>query len=136
MATRIIPEKINLPSGGWVKFYDPEDLTGEDHRQIMSTVKGDPQNEQVAMAMDILRATAEALIEAWEIPYVPKGTSFAAGSIPVPENYPGILGKLRMPDYSAILGAITPVMRLLNGGGAVSVDDAAVPGSPTVPSGG
>jgi hypothetical protein len=136
MATRIIPEKITLPSdpAGWVEFYDPRDLTGRDHQKAMESVKDG--ESQVAMAMGVLYSLAEALVKSWHIPYTPKGSGYEAGQVPIPEHAPGVLASLRMDDYSAIIGIAAPVASLLNGGGGVNVDDADTPGSPTVPSGG
>jgi hypothetical protein len=139
MATRIIPERIILESDedGWVEFHDPRDLTGEDHQRAMSHVIGDPDEPnapRVSMAMEVVYGLAEALISAWHIPYAPKGTNYPAGEVPTPEAAPGVLRKLRMPDYAVILAAVAPVARLLNT--RPSVDQAGVPGSPTVPSGG
>lgn len=135
MATRIIPEKIVLPSdpAGWVEFYDPRDLTGRDHQKAMESIKD--EDGRVAMAMGVLFSLAEVLIKSWHIPYTPKGSGYEAGQVPTPEQVPGVLASLRMDDYAAIIGVATPVAALLNGG-TVSVDDADTPGSPTVPSGG
>jgi hypothetical protein len=135
MPTKKIPESIVLPSGGTVTFHNPEDLTGNDHRAIMSTIEGDPSTPKVSMAMDMIYGAACALIESWDIPYTPKGTQWPAGKVPIPENDTTILGALRMPDYAAIIDAVTPVMEMFNAK-TPNVDDALVPGSPTVPSGG
>jgi len=134
MATRIIPERIDLPSGGWVEFHDPEDLTGADHRRVMAGVNGDPSAPRVGMAMDMVYTMAELMVKKWSIPYGPRGTEYFADDVPIPENAPGVLEKLRMPDYAVIIGAVTPIMALING--KVSVDDAGKPGTPTRPAGG
>ncbi len=133
MATRIIPDRITLPSGGWVEFHDPEDLTGADHRRIMGGIDGDPTTPRVGMAMDMVYTMAELLVKAWKIPYTPKGTTYLVDEVPIPEMKPGVLEQLRMPDYAAVIDAVAPVMALING--KVSVDDAGVPGSPTKPAG-
>ncbi len=135
MADRIIPEEITLPSDntGWVKFHDPMDLTGEDHQRAMKTVNRD--DSDITQSMSVVYSIAEALIKAWHIPYSPKGSGYAAGTVPIPEARPGILAKLRMVDYSQILIVAAPVAKLLNGAADADVDDAGVPGSPTVPSG-
>jgi hypothetical protein len=132
--TRIVPEHLDLPSGGWVEFHDPEDLTGADHRRIMAAINGDPSNPRVAMAMDMVYTMAELMVRSWKIPYAPKGTAYFADDVPIPEVAPGVLEKLRMPDYAAIIAAVAPIMSLING--EVSVDDAGKPGTPTRPAGG
>lgn len=134
MATRIVPERIDLPSGGWVEFHDPEDLTGADHRRVMAAINGDPSTPRVAMAMDMVYTMAELMIKAWKIPYTPKGTDYFVDEVPIPDAAPGVLEHLRMPDYGAIINAVQPVMALING--RVSVDDAGKPGTPTRPAGG
>jgi hypothetical protein len=137
MATRIVPERITLDDDGWVEFHDPRDLTGEDHQRAMAGVAGDPDDpasSRVSMAMDVVYGLAEAMVKAWHIPYVPKGTTYEPGDVPIPEKVPGVLRKLRMTDYAAVLAAVAPAARLLNP--RASVDQAGTPGSPTVPSGG
>jgi hypothetical protein len=135
---RIIPERIDLPSeGGWVEFWDAEDLTGADHRRALDHVRGDPGEPRVAMATDLLYSYACILIRAWHIPYTPKGTDYVPGTFPIPDKDASLLERLRLTDYSAIMMTISPAMRLLTGVGVtVTPDDAGVPGTPTSPSGG
>lgn len=126
---------LDLPSGGTVEFVDPDDLTGDDHRRIVAGITGDLEHQQLGMAMDVVYGTAAMLIESWVIPYAPKGTSYAAGSVPIPSQDFGSLGKLRLRDYHTIISAVGPVANLLFPREA-SPDQAGVPGSPTRPAGG
>lgn len=121
---------IDLPSGGTVDFRDPEDLIGEDHRRIVDTIRVDVSG--VAQAMDTAYGAACMLIEKWDIPYTPKGTTWDSHNVPVPEADFVLLGKLRMKDYHTIIEAIAPAMRTLFPA-AATPDDAGKPGSPTVP---
>lgn len=129
-------ERLELPSGGWVEFDDPDHLAGEDQRRLVSTLDDAPETGAgYVAALDTAQGIACLLIQSWHIPYTPRGTDYPAGEVPVPSNDWPLLGKLRLSDYNAILTHIRPVARLLFPA-APTPDQATVPGSPTVPTGG
>ena len=125
---------LNLPSGGSVEFHDPEDMTGEDHRRIVDTVRDDAGS--ISQAMDTAYATACLLVQTWDIPYTPKGTAYDPHQVPTPaEGGFDLLGKLRLRDYHAIISGIGPAVRMLFPKDS-SPDQAATPGTPTGPANG
>jgi len=122
----IVIGELQLPSGAVVVLRDPEELTGADHRQIMSSLRGNPENEDllVSLAMDLLYMGTCLLIESWTVPYLP-------GLLP-PSKEPSHLGKLRLRDYNTVIEAAGPSIELLFPKDS-GIDDAGVPGSPTGP---
>jgi hypothetical protein len=115
-----------LPSGAVVVFKDPEDLTGDEFKKIMSGIQGDPTEEAnlARNGMDLMSGVACVLIESWNVPYLP-------GLLP-PSREPSHLGKLKLKDYKAVLDvagrAVAVIMPSESG-----IDEAGVPGSPTEP---
>lgn len=158
MSGGIIPRDLTLPSGGVVTFLDPEDLTGADYRRavtnlsatmakvlpdgktiestddIMAVVADNPA--ALSAGLDAADGTAVMLIEAWDIPYTPRGTSHAPHEVPIPADDASVLQSLRLRDYQAILAAVAPATSVLFGDSAPTPDDAGKPGSPTSPVGG
>jgi len=127
---------IDLPSGGSVEFCDPEDLTGDDHRQVVASIKGEMATiteREVAASMDLVCGVACMMINAWDIPYTPRDTAYPPGEVPIPRADSAILGKLRFRDYNTIITAVSPAAQLLFPQ-PPSPDQAGKPGSPTVPS--
>lgn len=137
-------EKVNLPSGGWITFHDPEYLTGDDYRQVVGAVRANAadMNEQsqrgLAMTMDFVHGAMCMLIATWHIPYTPKDTDYPPGQVPIPAKDPAVLGRLKFQDYNRVMRVagplVQPLLDAMNADG--SPDQADVPGSPTVPAGG
>jgi len=137
--------RLTLPSGGTVEFNDPEDITGGDMEDIMRSLKpealmgGVDTNDPGAVVtngLDALAGVTCVLITDWSIPYAPgKQRQPAAEPWPLPSTDASLLRKLSARDWRAVVDHVSPVVGLVMPG-AVSPDDAAVPGSPTVPDGG
>lgn len=159
---RIIPRDITLPSGAVVTFYDPEDLSGADYRQAVTNMTAAVSNlgldltdgkvaesadairtavmsnpAALTMGMDAAEGTAVMLIEAWDIGYTPKGTTYPPHEVPIP-SVAGVdvLRALKVRDYQAVLAAIEPATTVLFGDNTPTPDDAGRPGTPTPPAAG
>lgn len=113
---------LQLPSGGWAVLRDPLELRGADRRAVQRAIQ-DP-DRKIASALDVTDGTICMLVESWFLPYLP--------GAPLPKDNPDVLGKLTIPDQTALENAIDPALKVLFPREA-SVDDAGVPGTPTRP---
>lgn len=110
------PEKITLPSGGWVQLRDPDTLREKHQKQVIRAIQkardkaGDDGNETAWASVE----TAAALvIVAWDFPYRPDPIEQPDGTLvprgwDTPAKDPSILEELRRVDYDALLDATKP----------------------------
>jgi len=109
-------ERLTLPSGGWVSFNDPEDLTGRDVRKIRKALDADGQG---TATNNFYETAMVMLIAAWEIPYAP--------GLKLPcydkSNKQESTGSLKARDLRAIERHLSPVLAQLAGGGDTDEDD-------------
>lgn len=115
-----IPRRLNLPSGNWVEFRDPDELRARDQRRIIDQIRD--TEKTLSAGMDAAHGLACMLITAWSLP------------APPPIQDPDQLDDLRMADYTRIITTVGPVADLLFGD-TRSTTNAEVPGSPTGPAG-
>lgn len=100
-------DKITLPSGGWVEFRDPSDMTGSEYRRLQAAIGGAVNYGAVYAAT--LPILAEILISGWECKDVREG----GRKLPVAE--PELLDQVKVNDLMAIDEALRPVaVRLAN----------------------
>lgn len=84
--------RLELPSGGWIEFGDPDDLLTGDYRRLRGVrvsprITGDEINRMYQIA-------AEVLITAWEVHYL--------GTFWIPRAHPELLDRLRINDTKAL----------------------------------
>jgi len=129
-------QNLTLPSGGTVRFMDPDDLTGNDMKKALSFVTPDQAGAttvSIGTAFTAAEQMVCLLVEEWSIPYRPgKPKEASDDPWPLPTTDATLVGQLSRRDYLALLNAIEPAMRVL-APGPVTPDDAGVPGSPTGP---
>jgi hypothetical protein len=94
-------DRIDLPSGGWVEFADPSDMSGADYRRLQAILGGVTTYGQVYTA--ILPLLAEVMITAWECKTVREG-----GRI-VPRADPSLLDQVKVNDLIVIDNALRPL---------------------------
>lgn len=113
-------ERLVLPSGGWVSFVDPEDLTGGDIKRLIKALDAEGQGTAANQFHD---AGMALLVDAWQIPYnmglqVPK---FAARNKSGSKKPPS--DELTARDYRALVDHIKPVLKELTRGSNGDEDD-------------
>ena len=102
-------ERLTLPSGGWVSFSDPEDLTGKDIRRLRKATDADGQG---TATNNFYEAAMVMLIDEWSIPY--------NAGLRVPKydrsNKQESTGALKARDLRAIEKHLQPVLLVLTRG--------------------
>lgn len=121
----IVGRHLELPSGGWMDFRDPNELRAKDRKRAMASVNDD--SNRVVTALEMTDALGMMLVEKFSLPYPP----FNHGVFV--ELTASFVDDLSMPDYDAMVTHVTPAIQLLFPGKA-SVDNTK-PGSPTQPAG-
>lgn len=61
------PSFLKLPSGGWVRFRELDELTGAEYQRLKSALSADPV-QLIARGQTML---AQLMIDSWEIPGQP-----------------------------------------------------------------
>lgn len=107
-------ERLVLPSGGWVAFADPEDLTGADVKRLMKALDAEGQGTAANQFYD---AGMMLLVDAWELPYAPglQVPKHAARNKAAAKSSP--TDKLTARDYRLICAHMKPVLKELTRGG-------------------
>lgn len=107
-------ERLVLPSGGWVSFADPEDLTGADVKRLMKALDAEGQGTAANQFYD---AGMALLVEAWELSYAPglQVPKYAAKNKAAGKSNPS--DRLTARDYRAICTHLSPVLKELTRGG-------------------
>lgn len=119
-----VPEfqtRRDLPSGGWVQLRDPDTLRKKDRDRILNQISA--QNFGAA-GVELNNATIATMVEAWHLPYMPDAV--------VPHRNPKILGELTIKDGVA-LEKMQEEYREILFPDKPSIDQAGMPGSPTLP---
>lgn len=103
-------DKLDLPSGGWVAFNDPDDLRGSDVKKLMKCLDAGAEGTSINRLYDEAMAL---LIAEWEIPYEP--------NLPIPRyDRPGsrstATDRLKARDYNAIRDHLKPTVQDLTRG--------------------
>lgn len=65
-AVRLLPSRVELPSGGWVAFCDEMELSGRDVRRIREGMNAEGAGSR---ANDLLARTLIAVVREWSLPY-------------------------------------------------------------------
>jgi hypothetical protein len=113
-------ERLVLPSGGWVSFVDPDDLTGADIKRLVKALdaegRGTAENNLYDTALVLL-------VDAWEVDYAPglQPPRYAARNKAAGNQNPA--DKLKARDYRALVDHIKPVLRELTRGQNNGEDD-------------
>lgn len=123
---RLLPERIELPGGGWVRFRDEDTLTGRDVYAIRAAIDVLEAKTLGEITNNFMRAAFEVLIDQWEIPGRP--------NLPVPSADPKMDPTAMLPwkTLKEIEKAVRPLAAALRDD--VHGDPADTgPGSPTPP---
>lgn len=120
----LLPDKMDLPSGGWVTFRDLDLLTGKDLKEYRRQVynnhqRGDGMNATGQVLMQLL-------VTGWYLPLLP--------NLPLPSEDPTVGDLLNWRDLAAIEDALSVAIPLLIGRGPVRTGTSDLtPGGPTPP---
>lgn len=113
---RLTLETLKLPSGGWVSFNDPEDLTGNDVRRLRKALDAEGQGSSTN---NFYEQAMVLLIADWDIPGKP--------GLVIPRHDKSqkqqSSGKLSARDLRAIEKHLAPTLKSLAGGDEEDDDD-------------
>lgn len=103
----ILPEVLDLPSGGKVWFRDPETLRGGDYKRLRAA-----RRDFEANMNRVYEIAAALLVQRWEVPDLP--------NLPLPGDPEGHDGKvtdlLHWRDCHALTQAMAPAIVLITEG--------------------
>lgn len=111
-----------VTEGAWVQLRDPKTFKSGDKRQVLRAVK-DMEGGEGSAAVSFMDGIAVVAVEAWSL------------NLPVPSADPAVLDMMEIGDYDALFRLLSPAQEVLFPTAPEQTpEQAADPGSPTVPS--
>lgn len=123
-----VSNRVELPSGGWAELRDPKEIRAKHRKRVMDQLNIERMQSGVGgIAFDMSDGLILMMVEKWDIPYLP--------GVVRPIDSPDSVDELTIPDYDALTDRLEPAREAIFPTPA-TVDQAGVPGSPTLPGGG